>query len=98
VAQERVIVAARRRCRRDVEPIVRGDRLDRDEAAGRGTGDRESRRIDVGRRLQVVFRISYELGARRLAVEHVVRACPNDPALAPASFESPERLPACGAP
>jgi hypothetical protein len=36
-------------------------------------------------------------GAGVETTEHVVRACPNDPALAPASFESPERLPACGA-
>ena len=50
------------------------------------------------RGLLLPFQFSYELGARRLAVERVTHVCPNDPALSAASFESPERLPACGAP
>jgi hypothetical protein len=50
------------------------------------------------RGLLLPFRITYELGARRLAVERVTHVCPNDPALTPASFDAPERLPTCGTP
>jgi len=48
--------------------------------------------------LWLPFRVTYALGPRRLAVERTLRLCPNDPAVTPASFERPERLPACEAP
>jgi len=65
-----------------------------------GVGELTARYDDYRRvgGMLLPFRIRYELGERPLAVEHVTRACPNDPALTPASFESPERLPACNAP
>jgi hypothetical protein len=66
--------------------------------AGRGE---LTARYDDYRRVQgllLPFRITYALGPRPLAVEHVTHACPNDPALTPASFAAPERLPACDTP
>jgi hypothetical protein len=57
-------------------------------------------RYDDYRRVQglwLPFRTTYALGPRRLAVERTLRVCPNDPELVPASFEQPERLPACAA-
>ncbi len=64
-----------------------------------GRGDLTVRYADYRRvrGLLVPFEIRYELGGRLLALEHVARFCPDDPALSAASFESPERLPACDA-
>jgi hypothetical protein len=69
----------------DVPPVGRGDLSAR---------YRDYRRV---RGLLLPFEIAYQLDGRALAVERVVGMCPNDPALTPASFESPERLPACDA-
>jgi len=65
-----------------------------------GRGELTARYDDFRRvgRLLLPFRIRYDLDGRELAVERVVRLCPDDPAVVPASFESPERLPACNAP
>ncbi len=41
------------------------------------------------------FRTTWTVGARRLAVERTLAACPNDPALVPAAFERPALLPRC---
>jgi hypothetical protein len=65
-----------------------------------GRGELTARYDDFRRvgGLLLPFRIQYELGGRPLAVERVARLCPDDPALVPASFESPARLPSCDAP
>src|SRR5262245_6859534 len=65
-----------------------------------GRGELTARYDDFRRvgRLLLPFRIRYDLDGRSLAVERVARLCPDDPALVPASFESPERLPACNGP
>ena len=47
------------------------------------------------RGLWLPFRTTYEIGPRRLAVEHALRVCPNPPELTAAAFVDPERLPAC---
>jgi len=48
--------------------------------------------------LWLPFRTTYEINARPLAVERAIRVCPNEPGVGPASFESPDRLPACEGP
>jgi hypothetical protein len=50
------------------------------------------------RGLWLPFRVTWTVGAGRLAVERTLAACPNDPGLAPAAFERPALLPRCEGP
>jgi hypothetical protein len=65
-----------------------------------GRGELSARYDDFRRvgGLWLPFRTTYEINARPLAVERTIRLCPNEPGLEPASFESPDRLPACAGP
>ncbi len=62
-----------------------------------GRGEVTARYADFRRvgGLWLPFRTTYEIDARPLAVERTVRLCPNVSGLEPATFQSPERLPAC---
>ena len=63
--------------------------------AGPRRAHRALRRLSPGARAVATLPHHYEIGPRRLAVEHALRVCPNTPELTAAAFVDPERLPAC---